>query len=291
MATPPPEDSSRRAPLPRRVAVVGCGLIGGSLLRALRAAGIPELLAVDRDAATRALVAASLGIAVHERPDAALRDCDVVVLALPVGALLESLAPVGSLLAGSAAVLTDVGGVKEPVLRAAAHALPPAVPFVGGHPMAGKEKGGFDHSDAELFRARTVALCPGPSAAPAAVERVRALWLAVGARTVLCTPEAHDRAVARVSHVPHLVASVLARVAASGGELAGQLAAGGLRDSTRVAEDPTIRQALTRNPHVAEVARTVADELRRLAERIEEGDSIDALLDEGAAARRRLFGG
>jgi prephenate dehydrogenase len=271
-----------------RVAIVGCGLIGGSLLRGLHAAGRTNLLAVDRDEATRQAIE-GLGIEASASIEA-VAGSQLILLALPIPELLASFEPLGRMLAGRAGVVvSDVGGIKEPVLREAGRTLPAGVTFVGAHPMAGKERGGFHQADPALFQGRTVAVCPGSAAAEKPVELVEALWQSVGAHTVRCDAAAHDQAVARISHLPYLVAASLARVAGRGDALARALAAGGLRDTTRVAEDPTIRHAVRINPAVPALARETARELRALADALESGASIDQELDEAARVRRALF--
>jgi prephenate dehydrogenase len=266
------------------VAVVGCGLIGGSLLRALHATG-RNLLAIDPHEPTRDAIRAQLGVPTSSR----LKDAEaagVIVLALPVPILLQSLRTLGSVVSDQ--VVTDVGGIKAPVMAEARRSLPATASFVGGHPMAGSERAGYVASSADLFRHRVVALCVPDGNEPAGAL-VSALWESMGARVVRCDAAVHDAAVARVSHLPHLVAAALARVASHGDELSNALAAGGLRDTTRVAEDPTIRFALALNPRVPGLARETAAELLRLADALERGESVDSQLDEAAAARRRLF--
>lgn len=270
------------------VAIVGCGLIGGSLLRALRQRSPTlRLLAIDPDPATRQAIDA-LGMETRPAPDSSLAKMALIVLATPLPRLLAQLGELDALLGAPGPIVTDVAGVKAPVLAAAARSLTHA-PFVGAHPMAGSERRGFGAADPALFVDRAVAICAGPGADEAATEAVEALWKLVGARTIRCTAEAHDRAVARVSHLPHLVAAALARVAGRGDDLARALAGPGLRDTTRVAGDETIRPALASNPAVAALAREVADELRALAEALDRGESVEATLADAAAARRRLY--
>lgn len=270
---------------PGRVAIVGCGLIGGSLLRALQAQG-RELLAIDLDEATLAAIRGELKIATSSSlADAAT--ASIIVLATPIPALLGAFPTLATALGDRPVVVTDVAGIKQPVMEAA-RVLPPSARFVGGHPMAGKEHGGFGESDASLFRNRTVALCATETVAEATAQ-VDAMWRSVGARTLRCEAQAHDAAVARVSHLPHLVAASLARVAGRGDALSDSLAASGLRDTTRVAEDPTIRFAVARNKDVVALAREVAEELRSFADKLERGESIEQALDEGAATRRRIY--
>lgn len=272
----------------RRVAILGCGLIGGSLLRALHEQDSPvDLLAVDPDVATRRAIANELGVRTAAGPDEHLSDRDLVVLAQPLPMLLSSLEPVARLVRPGT-LITDVSGLKAPVLEAA-QALPPGVSFIGGHPMAGKERGGWQHADGALFRDRVVAVCPPDGTTEEDVHDIEALWTGVGARTVRCTAEDHDEAVARVSHLPYLAAASVMQVAAGGGRLARSLAAGGLRDTTRVCGDRTIRHVAAANPFLPALARELAGRLVELAEAFERGERPDDLLDEAAAARNSFY--
>ena len=206
------------------IAVVGLGLIGGSVLRALVAGG-HRVIGYDADPATRELAAAE-GFAVAPSVTTAAEGAEMIVLAVPLPVVATVLAE----LDGHPALLTDVTSVKGPV-----RALAAARRFVGGHPMAGKETSGFLASDARLFDGCAWVLCLEPG------ETARADWLTLaalvtglGARVVPLTATEHDRAVAQVSHVPHLFAAALA------GQLrdnppAAALAAGSFRDGTRVA--------------------------------------------------------
>jgi prephenate dehydrogenase len=250
----------------RSAAVVGLGLIGGSVLRALAGTGL-TVRGYDADPATRAAArtAGSAGGAalfepagsrpgglfvpasartgnhagwqVVDSPDAAVAGADLVVLAVPLPAL-DGVLPA---LAGHPGLVTDVVSVKQPVLHAVRGALP-GVRYVGGHPMAGRERSGFAAADARLFDGCAwVLTLADPATHPAgAAGTDLADWLALaelvttlGARVVPATAADHDAAVARISHVPHLVAAALAASAAS--PLAAALAAGSFRDGTRVA--------------------------------------------------------
>jgi prephenate dehydrogenase len=213
--------------LPVRVAVIGLGLIGGSLLRALAAAG-HRVTGFDTDPGTRA-AAAEAGFTVAGSVPAAAAGAELVVLAVP----LPGLPPVLDELAGFDGLITDVTSVKRPVRELAAkHGLRR---FVGGHPMAGKETSGFAAADAALFDGCAWVLCLEPHETPLDDWlTLAALFTALGARVVPVTAAEHDRAVAEVSHVPHLFAVALAGQLL-GNPLAATLAAGSFRDGTRVA--------------------------------------------------------
>ena len=207
-----------------RAAVVGTGLIGGSIGLALRERGW-HVTGRDRDE-SRARRALELGAldAVGEDPDAS-----ITFVATPVLSIAEAAT---SALAGGG-VVTDVGGVKAPVVAAVGH---PRV--VGGHPMAGSEQEGVDGADATLFAGATWVLTPTVDTDPDAYAHVRTVVGSLGADVVALPPDRHDALVALVSHVPHLAAATLMRLAAEGAEEHAallRLAAGGFRDMTRVA--------------------------------------------------------
>lgn len=224
------------------IAVIGLGLIGGSLLRALATRG-HRLLAYDADPATRATArtaAARAPAGTRWQVTGSVRDAvatsELAVLAVPLPALprvLDELS--GALYTG---VVTDVTSVKGPVRDLVAARLygphTRAAGFVGGHPMAGRETSGFANADADLFTGAAWVLCVEPDTALADWLELAALVTSLGARVVPATADEHDRAVAAISHVPHLLAAATVAVA-SGDPLALTLGAGSFRDGTRVA--------------------------------------------------------
>jgi prephenate dehydrogenase len=218
------------------VALLGTGLIGGSIGLALSKAGVAVTgFDADADRARRARDLGALG-AVASTVEDAVAGVDVVIVAVPV----SRIAPlVVQALDAGAPVVTDVGSVKAAVVDAVAAARPDAAArFVGGHPMAGSEQDGLDGADADLFAGATWVLTPVGTTDPAAHTAVRSLVADVGAEIVEVTPEHHDALVALVSHVPQLAATTLMDVAASSDEahsLVLRLAAGGFRDMTRIA--------------------------------------------------------
>jgi prephenate dehydrogenase len=265
-------------PAQERIAVVGLGLIGGSLALALRRAR-PNLwiagVDVDRRSLELALEARAVDVA-SSLEQAPLGDCDLVVLCTPAQVLLESVPAVAARMRPGA-VLTDVCGSKEKIC--AAGAAQERVVFLGGHPMAGTEFRGFAAASAALFEGCTVALCaPAGAGDPAgrrdAQRRVRDLWTAVGAEKLLdVEPSAHDRAVTVASHLPYLAAAAVAQALIESGDdsaLARELAAGGFRDTTRLAGDGTVGGAAALNRFVPEAARALAERLRSLAQRLEQ---------------------
>jgi prephenate dehydrogenase len=246
------------------VAIVGLGLIGGSLARALSARGL-RVLGVDRPEVVRRARAvraiARAGATVAEAAGAPM-----VVLAAPPRANLALLRTIARHLAPGT-VVTDLGSVKAPICRVArAHGLGT---FVGGHPMAGTERSGFEASDARLFRGHPWILTPD-GASPAAVAAVRRLVRTAGARPHVMKADEHDRTVAFLSHAPQLLAWAL-DAAARGDAVSGRhlaLAGPGFRDMTRLAKSPRPlwREILAENR--AEVARALAAVSRALRRRV-----------------------
>jgi prephenate dehydrogenase len=219
-----------------RVGIIGTGLVGGSIGLALRRAGV-EVRGFDRDP-TRSALALELGAldAVSASAAATAAAADVVIVAVPVSAIP---AAVVEALDAGAAVVTDVGSVKQSVVAEVA-ALRPDLSsrYVGGHPMAGSEQDGLDGASADLFDGATWVLTPTDQTDAAAFTTLQQLLGRVGAEVFAVDPAEHDALVAVVSHVPQLAATTLMDVAAtrgSGHALLLRLAAGGFRDMTRIA--------------------------------------------------------
>jgi prephenate dehydrogenase len=240
------------------VAIVGLGLVGGSLARALSRRGW-RVLGVDKPSVlrkARAAGAIEAGILWLER---AAREADIVVLAAPPQANLRLLERLAAL--GTAAVVTDVGSVKGAICREARRLG--LRRFVGGHPMAGTEASGFGASTADLFHGRPWVMMPAERAAS---QRVRALVRAVGARPVVMTASVHDRSVAFLSHAPQ-IASWAIQAAVDCDPVARRyrrIAGPGFQDMTRLARSPRSlwREILSQNRD--EIARALKALERRL---------------------------
>jgi prephenate dehydrogenase len=225
-----------------RVAIIGLGLIGGSLARALRAKHlVKEIVGCGRDV-TNLERGMALGVIDRQttNPAEAVQGADLVVLAMTLGATGEILRQIAPSLAPQALV-TDVGSTKQSVVDAARATLGAAFPrFVPGHPIAGGEKSGVEASTATLFERHRVILTPVSETAPDAVEIVRRMWEATGAEVTLMEVGHHDEVLAATSHLPHLLAFALVDCLATGenGQQRGEIfdyAAGGFRDFTRIA--------------------------------------------------------
>jgi prephenate dehydrogenase len=268
-----------------RVAVVGCGLIGGSIVQGLRKTGrARRLSAVDHPpvlSAARAYLDAAAEPGSAEAREL-VRDADLVVLAVPVFAIIQSLEWVLGAV-GDDTVVTDTGSVKKPIL-AAARSHPRGARFVAGHPMAGRETGGFESASGELFEGSrwfVVSELEGATTEDRARDRVVALAQALGAEPRMIGAEAHDRAMAYVSHVPQLIASALYGVASGAGVL-GE-AGPGFRDATRIAGGPPSmwRDIFQSNRREIAAALTqLLEPLVELRDRLAAGDdrAIDAAI-------------
>jgi prephenate dehydrogenase len=209
------------------------GLIGGSLGMGIkRAAPRTRVLGLGRDAARLGRAREMGAIDAFELDGLqALRDCDLVILATPIEHILRVLESLGNYLAPGA-VVTDAGSTKRRICSLAWDRLPSTVEFIGGHPVAGREVTGVENSLSTLFENAPYVLCPGPRSAPENLSRLRSLVGLLGARPVIMTPDDHDRAIARVSHLPQLLSTVLANFTdVKDAEIAGS----GLRDMLRLA--------------------------------------------------------
>ncbi len=250
----------------RTVAVVGLGLVGGSLARALTRAGY-RVAGFDRAAVARRARRARAVAATPSRLEEAVRGADVVVLAAPPAVNRRLLSRVAAA-AGGRTVITDVGSAKGPIVREAGRLRLRS--FVGSHPMAGRAGSGFAAGSAGLFRGRTWIVTPSSLSAPSAVRAVRALARAVGARPVAMDAATHDRVMAFLSHVPQVVAWALLDAARSDAVARRHLAAAGpgFRDMTRLAASPPAlwRGILAEN---AREVRPALAALRRALDRVE----------------------
>ena len=278
----------------KRVAIVGVGLIGGSLALALRRAGAATtVVGVDRDG--HALErAAALGVidTTAQSVSEATRGADLVIAAVPVRAIGPVLHDVALALEPHA-VVTDVGSTKGEVVRAARGELRGLFPrFVPGHPVAGREASGVEAAAADLFKGARVVLTPAADTAPDAVELVRACWEAAGSRVCTLEAEAHDRIFAAVSHLPHILSFALVSEIAARADAADLFgfAAGGFRDFTRIAgSSPEMWRDISLQNRAA-----LLEEIDRYSARLAvfreliargEGPGLERLMTEARSAR------
>jgi cyclohexadieny/prephenate dehydrogenase len=279
-------------PLFKRLALIGFGLIGGSIARAARAQGLAgEIVTTARSPATRKRVQ-ELGIVdrVVETNVEAVKGADLVILCIPVGAcgpVAEEIAP--HLIPG--AIISDVGSVKGMVLRDMSAHLPKTVHFIPAHPVAGTEHSGPDSGFAELFINRWCILTPPPDADPAAVEKLAAFWRALGANVETMAADHHDLVLAVTSHLPHLIAYTIVGTADELEDVTQaevlKFSAGGFRDFTRIAaSDPTMWRDvfLANKDAVLEMLGAFQEDLSKLTRAIRRGDG-EALFDHFTRTR------
>ncbi len=273
------------------VAIVGVGLIGGSLGLALKARRLAHRVVGVERTEDRLQTAQSLG-AIDTGTTSlieAIAEADIVVLCSPVGHILEILPGVLAA-AKDRTVITDVGSTKEQIVRRAGN----AASFVGGHPMAGSEQAGVEAATPYLFEEATWAITPSAASAPQAIQTVRKLAQSVGATTLRLTPDAHDAMLAVTSHLPHVLASALMRQAGETQSRYPQtplLTAGSFADGTRVAaSSPEIWRdvCLSNRDALLEALKTFRGEIDILEAAIAGSDAaqIEAFFDAGAAVKR-----
>lgn len=278
-----------RRDLPQPVLVLGAGLLGTSIGLALRSRGMEVLL--DDVSSENLRTASGLGAG---RPTTGEHRAGLIVVAVPPDHLAEAIT---AALTSSDALVTDVGSVKSAPLAAVRERVDAVAltRYVGGHPMAGSERSGPLAASAALFDGRPWALTPHETSSAAAVAAVTGLAEACGARAYRFSPEEHDRAVARTSHLPHLLAALVAgRLTDAPAEhlaLSGQ----GVRDVTRIAAgDPALwRQIIGANTAaVTSLLREVRSDLDTLVDALEEGSSpeVERVLRRGVAGTATIPG-
>lgn len=278
-----------------RCAIIGLGLVGGSLALALNERGLAKhICGVDTNRENLELALA--GEAIHET--AGLQDAvagaDLVILSTPVGVIPALLREISGRLKPGA-VVTDVGSTKKNIVDEADAVLGPGVHFVGGHPMAGSETSGFAGADPYLFENAFYLLTPTPETDPAALAMMRRLVEGIGAVLMEIPPDEHDLITGAISHLPHLVAAALVNAVNNMpvGERALALAAGGFRDTTRIAAgNPRMWRDifLTNRQRVLETLgyfRSAVEELEA-AVRAGDDESIYSTLDRASRVRREL---
>jgi cyclohexadieny/prephenate dehydrogenase len=269
-----------------RVALIGLGLIASSMFWAMKRSGLAgEIVGYARSAETRD-TARRIGLCdhVYDNMNEAVKDADLVVLCVPVGVMGSVAAEIsGSLKAG--ATVSDVGSVKQDVIRTVGPHLPKNVHFVPAHPLAGTEHSGPESGFAELFDNRWCLLVPPEGTSPEAVAKLRQLWEGMGSNVEEMDAEHHDLVLAVTSHAPHLIAYTMVGVADDLGRVTDgeviKYSAAGFRDFTRIAaSDPTMWRDvfLTNKEATLEILGRFTEELFALQRAIRTGDG-DHLFD------------
>jgi len=279
-------------PIFNRLALIGFGLIGGSIARAARAQGVVRsIVATARSPQTRKRVA-ELGVAdqVVESNAAAVEGADLVIVCIPVGACGDVAKEIGPHLMKGATV-SDVGSVKGSIVRDMAPHLPAHVHFVPAHPVAGTEHSGPDAGFAELFENRWCILTPPVGNEPQAVDKLAAFWRLLGANVETMTPDHHDLVLAVTSHLPHLIAYTIVGTAdeletVTRSEVL-KFSAGGFRDFTRIAaSDPVMWRDifLANKDGVLEMLGRFNEDISALTKAIRRGDG-EALYEQFTRTR------
>lgn len=235
------------------LAIFGPGLLGGSLLLDARGHGVRQLRVWARrpETLTKVRERNLCDFAATDAREVA-EGADLLVLCVPVGGMKALATQIAKADLGENPAITDVGSVKAAVLAGAGEVFRQAgMPFVGSHPMAGAEIAGLEAARTGLFQQAACILTPEPSSVPAAVEKVEAFWTLLGCRVARMDAAQHDAMVARISHLPHLAAVAATLAAFRPDPGMAQFAAGGLRDTTRVAAGPPDmwREILIENRH------------------------------------------
>ena len=282
-----------------KIAVIGLGLMGGSLALALKksAVGGAEVIGYSRRPETvemareRGVIDVGAG-----EITSAVREADLVIIATPVLAIKEVLREISPELT-QGCVVTDAGSTKTKVMEWAAEYLPGGISFIGGHPMAGKETSGIDEADADLFRDCVYCLTPAPTATKEAIQSLEVIVKAIGARPLFIDAGVHDELVAGVSHLPMLLSAAFVAATTESPywpEMSG-IAARGYRDVSRLASgSPEMNRdiCVTNREQIVRWIDRYIDELKRYRSLVDEGgDEIrDALARARDARERWLMG-
>src|SRR3989454_2645556 len=287
-----PSRPQGQPPIFEKIAIIGLGLIGGSISIAAKQtwpAGL--VIAVDRkDVLEQAMVRHAIDVAADELY--VISEADLVVLAAPVLQNVELLGQLEEVIAREA-IVTDVGSTKRAIVNAA-RALPPRFTFVGGHPLGGAARGGFEFARADLFTGRPWIFTPHTDGAGAAMEKLFAFATALGAMPRTMSPEEHDRVLAFLSHLPQLAASALMDVVGGGAGESLALAGRGLVDTTRLASSPADiwRDIVATNAdQIGPALDTLIERLTRLRADLTDGETLDGLFEEAAHWRDQLMQG
>lgn len=282
-----------------KIALIGIGLVGSSIARAVKQRGLSNTIAISTRRAETLDEARSLGLGDEYYLDAAeaVKDADLVILCSPVGsyeAIAKHIAPHLK----SGAIVSDVGSVKAHVHAVVGPHIPAGVHFVPGHPMAGTEYSGPAAGFATLFQNRWCIITPDDNQAPEAITKVTDFWIALGSQVEVMTAKRHDLVVAITSHVPHLIAYNIVGTAddletVTHAEVI-KFSAGGFRDFTRIAaSDPVMWRDvfLTNRDAVLEMLGRFLEDLSVLqrAVRVGDGEALESLFTRTRAIRRSII--
>ena len=279
------------------IAIAGIGLIGGSLARDIKRLKLAGRITGYGRNPARMQHACSMGLIDdwHVGFESGLQDADLVVVGTPVCSIaqvVQAMAPYCS----PDALVTDVGSVKEPVVKAVASALPDKICFIGGHPIAGTENSGFESSRDGLFENRICVLTPDETTDPERLAKLTCFWEALGARVVIMNARVHDKIFGAISHLPHVVAFSLVNALVDTPEFDRTIlrySAGGFRDFTRIAASDAVmwRDIVIANRDnvlhwITVFQQSLAELTRAIASN--DADSVERLFKKSRDARREL---
>lgn len=278
---------------PTKIAVLGAGLLGGSLLAALRKKS-PSLNLrawARRDETVQEIAQLNLADTASTDLDVVTQDAELVILCTPVDTMIGLAEKLRAAKLAPNCVVTDVGSVKAPIVTAIEDVLSAKkIAFIGSHPMAGSEKSGLKNARADLFDATTCIITPTLFTTEIALHQVRWLWTHVGCRVLEMSPEEHDRKIASISHMPHLAAVAVALSALHDDPDAAQCMGNGFRDTTRIASgDPELWTGIIsqNRPQALASLGELQATLDRLIQVIEQGDdkALHSILDQAKTLR------
>ena len=273
------------------LAIVGPGLLGGSIaLAARRAGGFRTGLWARRAEAVAEIAALGIAESVSTDLRAIVAAADLVILCVPIGAMPALAREIAGLISPRT-IVTDVGSVKAPVVAELGAIFRERGRFVGSHPMAGSEQNGIRAARAELFEDAACILTPEPSSDTAAVAELRAFWQTLGCRVLEVSPAAHDEIVALVSHLPHLLAATLVHTVLAENPRAIEFSGPGFRDTTRVAAGPPAMWAeilRTNRDAVRKSAEAMIEKLRGILTLLDRDQPMTEFLTQAKAQRDRL---
>jgi prephenate dehydrogenase len=263
----------------RKLTILGPGLLGGSIglaARQRKLAGRVSIWARRPEAADEAF---KVGAADEATGDLrrAVADADFVVLATPIG-VMKSLADQIKSFIPPGCVVTDVGSVKYPVVTALSNVLTGKAHFVGSHPMAGSEQSGIEAARRELFEGAVCIVTPRDDTDKAALQTVHEFWKALGCNVRTLSPEAHDEIVARISHLPHVVAAALVSAVCHDGEQKLSFAGPGFKDTTRIASGPVemwTEICMENRQEIGRALDQLMEELGKVRTALENADAIE----------------
>ncbi len=279
------------------IAIVGVGLIGGSLAQVIRKKKLARKIIGYGRNLERLKRAYSLGLVddFFAKFDSNLGDADMVVIGTPVGTIAQQAAEIAPYLKPKT-IITDVGSVKRQIVADIESCITDDLYFIGGHPIAGTENSGFESSVPELFENRVCVLTPTDKSNPAALEQVKSLWTASGSTVITMDVDTHDKIFAAISHLPHMVAFSLVNAIVDMKDFEQnilQYSAGGFKDFTRIAaSDPVMWRdiALMNRDNLLKTLDFFARSLDELKDAIShsDGKKVEALFQRSRDTRRGI---